>query len=147
MSNLVIVLAVLIPVAGFGAGSMIWAYTGAGSVAVLFQEVISPPQELSPEALQNFQVGIGAYLRRRYRSAIAAFTQVLRTDATCAAAYHNCGLALANLDQTDQATASLLKAAELYFDRGDGRSADLVKQHLIALKTRKLERERKKVDS
>ena len=146
MSNLVIVLIVLISIAGFGAGSMIWAYAGTGSVAVLFQEVISPPPKLAPEALQNFQIGIGAYLRRRYRPAIAAFTQVLRTEATCAAAYHNCGLAQANLDQTDQATASLLKAAELYFDRGDGRSANLVKQHLTALKMRKLEREKQKVE-
>ncbi len=147
MSNLAIVLAVLISIAGFGAGAMIWAYAGAGSVAVLFQEVISPPAGLNAEALHNFQIGIGAYLRRRYRSAIAAFTQVLETEPNCAAAYHNCGLALANLDQTDKATASLLKAAELYFDRGDGRSADLVKQHLTALKTRKLERERAKVKS
>ena len=140
--NLVIVLAVLLPIAGLGASAMIWAYAGAGSVAVLFQEVISPPASLPPEALQNFQVGIGQYLRRRYQAAIAAFTQVLQVDATCAAAHHNCGLTLANLNQTDKATVSLLKAAELYLDQGDRASAGLVKQHLTALKARKLAREK-----
>jgi tetratricopeptide (TPR) repeat protein len=140
--HLVIGLAIFILIAGLGAGTMIWAYAGAGSVAVLFQEVISPPAGLPAEALQSFQMGIGAYLRQRYQAAIAAFTQVLQTKANCAAAHHNCGLAFANLNRDDQATASLLKAAELYLEQGDRASASLVKQHLTALKTRKLVREK-----
>jgi tetratricopeptide (TPR) repeat protein len=140
-SNLIIVLTVLLLLAIAGAGSMIWAYVGSGSLAVLFQEVISAPKHLSPQTLQLFQTGIGTYVRQRYRTAIDQFTQVIQEESTCAAAYHNRGLALANLNQDDQATTNLIKAAELYLSQGDQASAGLVKQHLVALKVRSRDRQ------
>jgi tetratricopeptide (TPR) repeat protein len=141
--NLPIVIAVLASVAAFGIGSMVWAYNGAGSTAVLFREIMSVPSGLGDDATAGFQQGIGLYLQGRYRRAIDRFNQVLMTDPESAAAYHNRGLCLANLRQDDGAVLSLLKAADLYLAKADPDSAALIKQQVLALRQRKMAREQR----
>jgi tetratricopeptide (TPR) repeat protein len=138
--NLPIVIAVLTSVAAFGIGSMVWAYSGSGSTAVLFREIMPVPSGLGDEAVDGFQQGIGLYLGGRYRRAIDCFNQVLALYPESAAAYHNRGLSLANLRQDDGAVLSLLKAADLYLAAADRDSAGLVKQQVLALRERKLAR-------
>jgi hypothetical protein len=140
-SNLTIVIGVLGLVATSFVGSMVWAYKGSGSVAVLFREVVPVPVGLSEGARRQFQAGVSDYIAGRYRRALSHFTQVLQGDPTCAAARHNCGLAYANLRQEDSAMVSLLAAAETYGTSGDNASVGLVKRHLSAIRSRKLARE------
>ncbi len=139
--NLIAAIVTLGCVASFGLGMMIWAYNGAGSVAILFREVIPVPQDLSGAQQQLFQQGVAAYIRGQYRRSADRFSQILNPAAPCAAAVHNLGLSLANLRQDDRATRQLLKAAALYQTAGDSNSADLVKRQLVKLRQRKLARE------
>ncbi|MBE9031781.1 hypothetical protein IQ266_18770 [filamentous cyanobacterium LEGE 11480] len=128
-------------VASFGVGIMSWAYKGAGSVAVLFREVMPVPKTLAASGQPLFQQGIAAYITGQYRRAAERFEQVLKQQTDCAAAAHNLGLAHANLRQDDRAARDLLKAAELYLQQDDRASADLVKRQLEKLRQRKLARE------
>ncbi len=139
--NLIAAIVTLGCVAIFGLGMMIWAYNGAGSVAVLFREVIPVPQDLSGTHQRLFQQGVAAYISGQYRRSVDRFSQILNQSAPCAAAVHNLGLSLANLRQDDRATRQLLKAAALYQTAGDSNSADLVKRQLVKLRQRKLARE------
>jgi tetratricopeptide (TPR) repeat protein len=141
VTHLLTVVTVLILIAGWGLGVMVWAYQGAGSVAFLFSEVMPVPAELSGASQQWFQAGIAAYIRGRYRRAIARFTRAAAQQPPCGAAIHNIGLAWANLRQDDKATTHLLQAAELYHQANDPASIGLVKQQLGKLRSRKLARE------
>lgn len=141
-ANLLTVLTATTLVAGIGIGSMIWAYVGAGSVVVLFQDPISPSSQTSADdSAKAFQQGCLAYKAGQYRAAIEHFNQVIQLNATFAEAFHNRGLAFANLRRDDDATRNLLKASELYLERGDRSSMTVIKQNLEALKQRKQARE------
>jgi tetratricopeptide (TPR) repeat protein len=140
--NFAIVLLVLGLSTLVGAGSMMWAYQGSGSIAVLFLEVIPAPDRLTDDKLRrSFNVGVGEYCKGYYRRSMQQFVQVLKIETDLPEAHHNYALALANQRQDDKATASFLKAAELYLKLDDRNSADLVKQHLLALRQRKFDRE------
>ena len=142
-TNFLIVFIAITVVAGVGIGSMIWAYVGAGSRAVLFKEpILNIVSDQKNEALQQFQQGIIAFREGRYLAAIEQFTQVIQLDSTLAEVYHDRGLAFANLRRDDDATFNLVKASELYLERGDRASVTIVKQNLEALKARKQAREK-----
>ncbi|MEB3294425.1 MAG: hypothetical protein VKJ24_14800 [Synechococcales bacterium] len=127
----------LLVVALAGASILTWAYVGAGSLSILFWEVIPAPASLLGEALTHFQQGISAYRVQRYRQAIEEFNQARQVMPTLIEATHNIGLAFANLRQDDRATEQLLKAADGYLERGDRSSVGLVRLHLSALRNRK----------
>ena len=121
---------------------MVWAYVGAGSRAVLFKEpIFDVASEQKGEALQQFQQGIVAFREGRYPAAIEQFTQAIQLAPTFAEVYHDRGLAFANLRRDDDATFNLVKASELYLERGNRASVTIVKQNLEALKARKQARE------
>ncbi len=142
-ANFFIVLIAITLVASFGIGSMVWAYVGAGSRAVLFNEPISKlVDDEKTEAIQSFQQGVAAFQSGRYPTAIEHFTQAIQLTPNFAEAYHDRGLALANLRRDDDATFNLVKASELYLEKGDRASLTLVKQNLKALKARKQAREK-----
>lgn len=142
--NLLAVLGVVAIVAGFGIGSMVWAYVGSGSRQVLFSELISVEMLSETEALRAFQQGCLEHQSGRYQKAIDPFTQAIQLDPTFAEAFHNRGLTWANLRRDDDATINLVKASELYLERGDRASVAVIKQNLEALKARKLAREKAK---
>ncbi len=133
-------------VALFGIGIMIYAYQGQGSLSVLFEELLSlpdslPDSERGTEAAVQFQEGYNAYKGGQYRQAVEYFTQAIDQESNFAQAYHNRGLAYANLRQDDDSVISLLVASELYNQQNNREGLLLVKQHLTAIKERKLARE------
>lgn len=124
-------------VATIGLGAMIWAYKGAGSVAVLFKEPLNPspiPTDAGGEVAELFQQGIEAYQSGAYRRAVDHFSAAIQKDDTFAEAYHNRGLALANLRQDAEAVRNLMKAGDLYLEQGNQDAIVLLKQHLEVMK-------------
>jgi hypothetical protein len=137
LGNSIIVIGTIGLIASVGLGILIWAYNGAGSVAVLFREVMPVPRDLTDADQTIFQQGVAAYITGRYRRSADRFSQIPSHPA----ALHNLGLALANLRQDDRATRELLKAAAQYQTRDDRPSIDLVKYQLGKLRQRKRDRE------
>ena len=133
-------------VLGIGLGAMTWAYLGKGSISVLFKEPISslpqlPVTDAGSKAAVYFQQGITAYNLGNYRQATELFNKAIQLVSTLAEAYHNRGLAFANLRSDDDAVANLLKASELYQQQDKGEAIAIIKQNFEALKKRKVERE------
>ncbi len=124
----------LLAVAIAGMGVMVWAYAGGGSRAVLFVTPI-PAQEKLGEA---FEAGCQAFTAGEYAQAIAAFERALRSHPNHAEAYHNRGLAFANLRQDDKAVENLLKASQCYADADRPEALEQLRSQLQALKARKL---------
>lgn len=129
-------------ITSIGIGTMIYAYRGQGSFSVLFTNPISIStlSSISPEPAANFQQGYEAYQIGNYQQAINKFTEVLQKNSSIPEAYHNRGLAFANLRQDDQSVENLLKAGELYTEEGNQAGMEIVKQNLEVLKARKEER-------
>lgn len=132
-------------VAVVGTGTMIYAYQGKGSISVLFDQPLPlpaslPDSEIGTEASVQFQEGYNAYKQGQYRQAIEHFTQAIDQESTLAPAYHNRGLAYANLRQDDNSVVNLLSASELYSQQDNKEALLLLKQHLEAIKARKLAR-------
>ena len=130
-------------VAGVGIGAMIYAYVGAGSVSVLFQDPIAlplslPDSEAGTEASLQFQQGYSAYQTGNYRKAVEHFTQAIQQVSTLAEAYHNRGLAYANLRQDDNSVVNLLSASELYGKQENMEKLAVLKQNLEEIRKRKL---------
>jgi len=144
--NLIALCIAIAVVLGIGVGVMTWAYVGKGSISVLFKEPIDSLPQLTATAAGNkaavyFQQGIDAYQSGKYRQAVEQFNQAIQLVSSLAEAYHNRGLAFANLRSDSDAVANLLKASELYQEQGKGDAIALIKQNLQALKQRKIERE------
>jgi tetratricopeptide (TPR) repeat protein len=126
-----------------GLGSMIRAYSGSGSLAVLFTEPIAPNPlpTLNTAAAAQFQQGCEAYQRGNYRQASDRFTKAAQLDETFAEAFHNLGLVTANLRQDNNAAQHLLLAGERYLEQGNTSGYEQVKHALGLLKARKLAKE------
>jgi hypothetical protein len=137
LGNSIIAIVTLGGVAASGLGILIWAYSGAGSVVVLFREVMPVPEDLGATEQTLFQQGVAAYITGQYRRSAERFSQIR----THPAALHNLGLALANLRQDDRATRELLNAAAAYQEIDDRPAIDLVKQQLTKIRQRKRDRE------
>lgn len=149
ITNFIALSLIVAAVLGIGLGTMTWAYFGKGSISVLFKEPILtspefPATDAGSKASVYFQQGIEAYQSGNYRKAKDKFSSAIQQMSTLAEAYHNRGLAFANLRSDDEAVANLIGASELYQQQGNGFAIDLIKQNLEALKQRKLEREKQK---
>jgi hypothetical protein len=127
----------------FALGSMIQAYSGSGSLAVLFTEPIAPNPlpTTNPDAAAQFQLGCEAFGQAKYRQASDRFAQVIKLDETFGEAFHNLGLVTANLRQDNNASQHLLKAGECYLEQGNTAGYEQVKEALGLLKARKLAKE------
>lgn len=137
---------VITAIAAVGIGAMVYAYQGTGSVSVLFAEPVpdpgtDQPSEITPDAAAAFSLGETAFQAGRYRQAVEQFTAACRLASGFAAAHHNWGLAAANLRRDDDAVRQLAIAGEFYLQSDDLAGAALIRQHLQALKARKLARE------
>jgi tetratricopeptide (TPR) repeat protein len=149
ITNFIALSVIVVAVLGIGFGTMAWAYVGKGSISVLFKEpVLSSPEfpatDAGSKASVYFKQGIEAYQSGNYRQAKDKFSSAIQLMPTLAEAYHNRGLAFANLRSDDEAVANLISASELYQQQKNGFAIDLIKQNLEALKQRKLEREQQK---
>lgn len=118
-----------------GLGAMLRAYQGSGGFAVRFAEPIIPPDtSLDADTVLQFQKACDAYRSSKFRRAIDQFTRLIQLQPTLAEAYHNRGLAAANLHQDDQAVSDLLQAGEQYLEQGNSAGFDRIKQDLATLK-------------
>ncbi|MCC3411699.1 MULTISPECIES: hypothetical protein [unclassified Microcoleus] len=148
LTNFIALSVIVVAALGIGMGTMTWAYSGKGSISVLFKEPILnspefPDTDSGRKAAAYFQAGIEAYQSGNYRKAEDKFTSAIQEVST-AEAYHNRGLIFANLRSDGEAVADLIRASELYQEQGNGSAIDSIKQNLEALKQRKLEREKQK---
>jgi hypothetical protein len=130
-------------VTAFGLGTMIQAYSGSGSLAVLFNQPIvpNPLPTLKADAVAQFQKGCEAFEQQKYREAGDRFAQAAQLDDTFAEAFHNLGLVTANLRQDNKAAQHLLLAGERYLEQGNTAGYEEVKEALGLLKARKLAKE------
>jgi tetratricopeptide (TPR) repeat protein len=129
--ELAIWLSVVLAILGFGMGVMVWAYRRPLGNSALFPApvgALSTP--LGDDARTQFEAGIVAFAQGRYPAAIDAFSAVMTAEPNCAEAFHNGGLAYANMGTDGLAVRALLKASELYDRQGTKPGLDLVKQQL-----------------
>ncbi|NJO20573.1 MAG: tetratricopeptide repeat protein [Spirulinaceae cyanobacterium RM2_2_10] len=133
--DLITWLGTIFTIVGLGLGAMLWAYRGAGSVDVLFDQPVAA--DIARDAQSVWQLGLAAFAGGDFRQAKEQFSRVVRSHPDCGAAYHNLGLVHANLRQDDDAVACLLQAGDRYAAADDGAALGLVKQHLSALRVRK----------
>uniref|UniRef100_B8HVX8 Tetratricopeptide domain protein n=1 Tax=Cyanothece sp. (strain PCC 7425 / ATCC 29141) TaxID=395961 RepID=B8HVX8_CYAP4 len=164
--NFLIWLGVMTIVAGVGLVSLVGAYRGSNPNPLFTQPVSlagttpSPTSEQShpqgslpaesptavaadpsPDsevatAILAFEKGNQAFEAKRFRWAIDKYSQAVQSQPNFAEAYHNRGLASANLGQDDDAARDLAKAAELYLEQGQ-ETFNLIRPQLEALRTKK----------
>ena len=121
--------------ASVGISAMIYAYRGQGTISVLFTQPILISSQT--EATVMLKQGCEAFQAGNYQQAINKFTETIQSNSNMAVAYHNRGLAFANLRQDDESVANLLQAAELYLQEGNQQAIAIVKKNLELLKARK----------
>ncbi|HSM82814.1 MAG TPA: hypothetical protein VLS96_14080 [Nodosilinea sp.] len=129
--ELAIWLAVVLAILGFGMGVMVWAYRRPlGNSALFAAPVVELSTPLGDGVRQQFEAGCAAFALGRYPAAIDQFTAVMVAEPTCAEAFHNGGLAYANMGTDGLAVQALLKASDLYDQQSTKAGLDLVKQQL-----------------
>jgi len=134
-TNALVALALIIGLTGFAIGSMVQAYKKPIDDIPFPNEAINQPSlPLSQTCLALFISGVGTYKAGDYRKAKDQFTQVLEQEPNCAEAFHNLGLAYANIGDNDKALRSFLKASDAYDQQNTKEGLDLIKQHLQTLK-------------
>lgn len=93
-----------------------------------------PSLAISNAALADFTSAVSTFKATDYRGAIDQFTVVLDQEPNCAEAFHNLGLAYANIGDNDKALRSLLKASDAYDKQNTKSGLDRIKQDLQTLK-------------
>ncbi|WP_017659883.1 hypothetical protein [Baaleninema simplex] len=129
-------LSVLVAVLGVGLAVMLWAYEGAGSQAILFESPVER-RPLADDVAPVFHRGCEEFRAGDYRKAANTFAGCLASNPNLAEAYHNRGLAFANLRQDDDAVEDLLLAGDRYGKEDRPAELAAVKQALAAIKARK----------
>ncbi|PZV06514.1 MAG: hypothetical protein DCF32_09625 [Leptolyngbya sp.] len=136
--ELVIWLSVVLAVLGFGMGVMVWAYRRPlGNSALFPTPVMELSMPIGDDARAQFESGCAAFAQGRYPAAIDQFTAVMTAEPNCAEAFHNGGLAYANMGTDGQAVQVLLKASELYDRQSTKPRLDLIKQQLEQIASRR----------
>jgi tetratricopeptide (TPR) repeat protein len=142
---------VIAGIGGFGIGVMFWAYAGAGRFALLFAEplaslslqrgttMIEPSfkSAASAPAVTALEAGDTAFRARRFSLALDCYSQAVKLDPTLAAAYHNRGLAAANLRRDGDAARDLSQAGELYLQQEQRQRLSQVRENLEVIKEHK----------
>ncbi|MGC1218094.1 MAG: tetratricopeptide repeat protein [Phormidesmis sp.] len=135
--NFLIWAAVVLGATGFALSAMISAYRQPIAQVPFPDAVIDQPSVvIDSAALTTFVGAVGTYKAGDYRGAIEQFTAVLSQAPTCAEAFHNLGLAYANIGDNDKALRSLLKAGDAYDQQGTKDGIERIKQDLKTLKAR-----------
>jgi len=131
--------------ASIGFAAMMWAYLGAGSISVVFDDPVQPPEnpiEVNDvKAFDHIQHGIDAFKNKTYRDAVMEFSKAIQAAPQFAEAYHNRGLAFANLRQDGDAARDLARASELYMEQDNQAGIAAIKQNFEVIKARKAEKQ------
>ncbi len=147
--NFAILIGAIASTLGIGILVMRWAYQGQGSVVVIFPNPVDfanrddrisqnaeQDQMTIQKAIACFQTGSTYFKSQNYGAAVEQFRQAVDHDPTFAEAYHNGGLALANLRKDNEAVRSLLKAGDLYAEANDPEAIARLKQQMDLLRQR-----------
>ena len=132
---------VVTTILGGGMAAMILAYRRPFKNAILFPAAIQTSSiPLATHAETQFRKGCRQFAQGRFLPAIRCFIQVVDMEPKCAEAFHNLGLAYANLGNDDYAVQALLKANEFYDqqDSGDGVVRILAQMEQLAGRRRDL---------
>ena len=135
LPNFLIWAAIVIGATSYAVVSMVSAYRKPIAQAPFPDAVINEPSvAVSTAALSSFVGAVGTYKAGDYRGAIEQFAAVLNQEPNCAEAFHNLGLAYANIGDNDKALRSLLKASNVYGKQDTKAGLDRIKQDLETLK-------------
>jgi tetratricopeptide (TPR) repeat protein len=133
--NFLIWAVVVFSIAGFAIISMVNASRTPITVLPFPDAVIDlPSMPLSEAAMATFVSAIATYKAGCYQSAISQMMQVIEQEPSCAEAWHNMGLAYANVGDNDKAVRSLLKASDAYSQHKTKSGIERLKQDLATLK-------------
>ncbi len=135
ISNFVIWGIVVFGIAGFAITTMLSAFRQPVAQIPFANAVIDRPSlVLSEAAMMGFIGAVGTYKATDYRGALEQFTKVVEQEPNCAEAWHNIGLAYANIGDNNKAVRSLLKAGDAYDKQATKAGIDRIKQDLETLK-------------
>ncbi|MEO1622614.1 MAG: tetratricopeptide repeat protein [Cyanobacteria bacterium J06632_3] len=128
-------IATIVGLTGFAIGSMIKAYKQP-ITEIPFPDAVIDQSSLPLDTAthQSFVGAVGTYKAGDYRGAIDQFSDVLKQEPNCAEAFHNLGLAYANIGDNDKALRSFLKASDAYDKQNTKEGIDRIKQDLELLK-------------
>jgi hypothetical protein len=136
--ELAIWLSVVLAILGFGMGVMVWAYRRPLGNSPLFSTpVVDLSIPLSDDGRVLFEAGCTAFAQGQYPAAIDQFIALMTAEPDCAEAFHNGGLAYANMGTDGLAVQALLKACDRYDRQGTKPGLDLVKQQLEQIAARR----------
>ncbi len=137
ISNFIIWAVVVFGIAGFAITSMLSAFRRPIDQIPFPNAVVNRPSiPLSEAAMTGFVEAVGTYKATDYRRALEQFTKVVEQEAGCAEAWHNIGLAYANVGDNNKAVRSLLKAGDAYDKQGTKEGIDRIKEDLETLKAK-----------
>ena len=135
ISNFIVWAVVVFGIAGFAITSMLSAFRRPIEQTPFpdnpIDELSIPLSESTTEA---FVGAVGTYKAGDYRKAIEQLTPVVEEVPNCAEAWHNIGLAYANVGDNNKAVRSLLKASEAYDKQATKSGIDRIKEDLKTLK-------------
>lgn len=134
--NLFVWVAVVFGIAGFAMFSMLSAYRKPIEQIPFPDLVVETPSIPLSTAAQTLYVGaVGTYKAGDYRGAVEQFTELLNKEPNCAEAFHNLGLAYANIGDNNKAVRSFLKASDAYAQQDTKEGIAQIKQALERLKS------------
>ncbi len=135
ISNFVIWAIVVLGTAGFAIISMLRAFRKPVDKIPFPTAVIDRPSLVINEAAMIGFVGaVGTFKATDYPGATEQFAKVVEQEPNCAEAWHNLGLAYANIGDNNKAVRSLLKASDAYDKQATKEGLDRIKQDLETLK-------------
>lgn len=135
--NFLVWAVVVFGIGGFAIFSMVSAFVTPIAELPFPDTVIHQPSiPLAEVAMVGFVGAVGTYKAGDYRGAIEQLTKVVEQEPNCAEAWHNIGLAYANIGDNNKAVRSLLKAGDAYDTQGTKEGIDRLKQDLETLKAR-----------
>jgi tetratricopeptide (TPR) repeat protein len=133
--NFLIWATVVFGIASFAIGSMISAFRRPiAEVPFADAAIASLSIPLSEAERTRFVGAVGTYRAGDYRGAIEQLSELVEQAPNCAEAWHNLGLAYANVGDNNKAVRSLLKASDAYDQQDTKAGIDRIKQDLEMLK-------------
>ena len=136
--DLVVWLLVVTVILGGGMTVMARYYRRPLKDAPLFPAPVTDlSMPLSSAATTQFQEGCHLFAQGQYPRASEAFYRVLEQESACAEAFHNFGLAQANLGNDNDALRALLKASDYYDQQGTRAGLTQIKAQLEQLAERR----------
>ena len=131
----VFAIALVVSLSGFAITSMVRAYQKP-ILDIPFPDAVidEPSLPLSQLAQTSFISAVSTYKAGDYRGAIDHCKTTLKQEPNCAEAFHNMGLAYANIGDNDKALRSFLKAGDAYDKQETKAVIERIKQDLEPLK-------------